>query len=449
MTPHPSPKEIVIYDLIGIGLGPAQLSFLIACAEQSELAGWKMLHLERGASFSWHAGMRTAYSMIQMSYLKDLVTLRNPQSAFTYISFLHDQGRLQQAANLNDYTPSRFEYAQYLSWVLNKLAPNVRYSAEVTNLDKVCLPEHGEVLQVTYQDPQGRRSIEYTRNIYLAAGKTPFVPEHLQVAGGEQVWHTSHFSTALAHIRKHPAPRVAVVGSGQSAVEALLTLQDACPDLELHAISRGQLFRAVDANPYVNGFYTWESEQRFHQADQAWRGQVRAELSNSNYGVADVRLLNELARRDYDDRILGRQRLHRHSHCEILAIDEESCLLTVTLQDRQIGGRRVLNVDFIVFATGYHSDNIRDLTAPVESCVATPGQQLTPHPAAACHILIAGQNGPSSGLAEETITSLALRAGAHVSLLLHLNAHRLSPGPGVQRRPSEEAHPTGQVLVPS
>ena len=53
---------------------------------------------------------------MQVSFLKDLATLRNPTSRFTFINYLHEKGRLQDFINLKTFFPSRHEFNDYLAW---------------------------------------------------------------------------------------------------------------------------------------------------------------------------------------------------------------------------------------------------------------------------------------------------------------------------------------------
>jgi L-ornithine N5-oxygenase len=48
--------------------------------------------------------------------MKDLATLRNPQSPITFLSYLHSQDRLLSFINRGQTIPSRREFADYLAW---------------------------------------------------------------------------------------------------------------------------------------------------------------------------------------------------------------------------------------------------------------------------------------------------------------------------------------------
>nr|WP_238356691.1 SidA/IucD/PvdA family monooxygenase [Kribbella italica] len=55
--------------------------------------------MERQRGFGWHRGMLIEDATMQVSFLKDLVTLRNPASEFTFLTYLHSKGRLVDFIN--------------------------------------------------------------------------------------------------------------------------------------------------------------------------------------------------------------------------------------------------------------------------------------------------------------------------------------------------------------
>lgn len=71
------------------------------------------------------------------SFMKDLATLRSPQSPITFLSYLHSQNRLSTFINRGSSIPTRKEYADYLSWAasyVQKQGINVLYGHEVVAL---------------------------------------------------------------------------------------------------------------------------------------------------------------------------------------------------------------------------------------------------------------------------------------------------------------------------
>ena len=81
-----------VYDVIGIGFGPANIA--LAAALEERQAGFKIAFLEQMKAPAWQPAMLLSGSDIQNNPLRDLVTPRNPRSRYSFTNFLHEHGRL-------------------------------------------------------------------------------------------------------------------------------------------------------------------------------------------------------------------------------------------------------------------------------------------------------------------------------------------------------------------
>src|SRR2546423_9018330 len=101
-TPEPS-----VYDVVGIGFGPSNLSLAIALEELGGDGAGPLTarFFESQSSFGWHRNMLLPTAKMQVSFLKDLVTFRNPTSRYSFVSFLHAVDRLPQFVNNSDFFP--------------------------------------------------------------------------------------------------------------------------------------------------------------------------------------------------------------------------------------------------------------------------------------------------------------------------------------------------------
>src|SRR5690606_15830497 len=124
----------------------------------------------------WHPGMMFDGARMQISFLKDLVTLRNPASPFTFLRYVQARGRLEQFVNLNQFRPTRLEYQDYLRWVAAQLPDQVRYGAAVRRVTPVAAPGGRELSRFRVEVEElatGRRSTWSARNVVCAAGGRP------------------------------------------------------------------------------------------------------------------------------------------------------------------------------------------------------------------------------------------------------------------------------------
>ena len=100
-------------DLIGIGLGPFNLS-LAALLEKTDITA---KFFEQQAKFNWHKGMILPHTTLQVPFMADLVTLIDPTSPYSFLNYLHTQHRLLKFYFLEDFKIYRKEYNHYCQWV--------------------------------------------------------------------------------------------------------------------------------------------------------------------------------------------------------------------------------------------------------------------------------------------------------------------------------------------
>jgi hypothetical protein len=132
-------------DLVGVGFGPSNLGLAIAVAERAGPA-LTARFVERQERFGWHRGMLIDGTVMQVSFLKDLVTLRNPASEYSFLSYLHERGRLVDFINYGSPFPTRIEFHDYLEWAAAGFSDLVDYGWEVERITAV--PGEPDLLDV-------------------------------------------------------------------------------------------------------------------------------------------------------------------------------------------------------------------------------------------------------------------------------------------------------------
>ena len=88
----------IVLDVIGIGLGPFNLSLaaLLVQANESKKAvtsNITSLFFEKNSDFNWHEGMLLPKTTLQVPFFADLVTLvapHSPRHSWIFRHFLHD-----------------------------------------------------------------------------------------------------------------------------------------------------------------------------------------------------------------------------------------------------------------------------------------------------------------------------------------------------------------------
>ena len=239
------------YDLICVGFGPASLS--IACALKDKHLDARVLFLERQAEFAWHCGMLLPGTRMQISFMKDMATFRDPRSKFTFLNYLHSKGRLSSFANLGTFYPLREEFNDYLGWCASHFEDLVSYGEDVVSVSS---PGAGGPVKYWLVASHNVRSGEIAtfaaKHVIIAVGGAPLIPAQFpQRLYGTRVIHSSRYSINVSQIlANRDAPhKIAVVGGGQSAVEIFSDIQERFPNSKTSLFLRQSALKPSDDSP--------------------------------------------------------------------------------------------------------------------------------------------------------------------------------------------------------
>lgn len=399
-----------IHDLIGIGFGPSNLALAIALHERK--SPLDALFLEARPAFAWHPGMMISGADMQVSFLKDLVSLHNPASGFSFLAYLHEKGRLERFINRKSFFPSRVEFNDYLGWAAGKLGGVCAYDQCVTAIEPVA--RSGEVthLRITTEDAQGRRTIRLARQIVLAPGGQTHWPELFAgLRGTPGLSHSNDFTQAvLPHVM--PGQRVAIIGGGQSASEIFAALASHPAELSVDLILRGHALKPADDSPFVNEVFDIAHTDILHRMEPARRETFLRDHATTNYAVTDVDLLQQIYGLLYEQDVAGEARLGLMRDTQPVAVRRGAGSFALTLQGP--AGRQERAYDHVILCTGYR----RDLAA---TCLqglapwmisAEPDRQYRLPMRAGFHpaIHVQGYSEPTHGLSDTLLSVLAIRA---------------------------------------
>ena len=241
-----------ILDLVCVGFGPASLAIAVALYDQGVNA--KIVFTERQQNFQWHAGMLLPNARMQISFMKDLATLRDPRSKFTFVNYLKAKDRLVAFTNLSTFFPLREEYNDYLTWCASHFERDVRYGLETINVSPVT--GHQKPVrswQVVSQNVvTHERSILTARHVVVAVGGKPKMPHGLLSDGlDSKIVHSSSYSNVVPTIL-NDSNRVyllAVIGGGQSAAEIFNDLQSRFPNAQITLYTGASALKPSDDSP--------------------------------------------------------------------------------------------------------------------------------------------------------------------------------------------------------
>lgn len=411
-------KESVIYDLVGVGCGPSNLALAIALDEKKErYQALNAVFLEKQASYCWHGNTMTSQSDLQISFLKDLVSLRSPTSPFSFINYLHAHGRLVDFINLGTFYPSRLEFNDYLCWVARHFSRQCCYGEEVISIVPVI--SHGEVktLNVLSCDSHGKKTVRETRSLVVSAGGSPNIPEIFQRCGTDKrIFHHAHYLSAMTDIKQSGiAPlRVAIVGAGQSAAEVFLDLDNNYPSAKVDLITRSFSLKPADSSPFVNEVFAPAATDLVFKQSSAEREQWLREYRHTNYAAVDMPMIEQIYRILYKQKVSGVIRHSFRSSSVIDGVNTTNKCVELSINNLATGARERHEYDVVILATGYQRQKHRELLAPLgefmNGCEVDRNYQVKTRENFHVPIFLQGYCESTHGLSDTLLSVLAIRS---------------------------------------
>ncbi|MGW5049557.1 lysine N(6)-hydroxylase/L-ornithine N(5)-oxygenase family protein [Actinokineospora sp. NPDC004072] len=338
--------------VLAIGAGPANLALAVAIEESGsdELAHGTLL-LEQSPDIKWQRNLLMPWARSQVSFLKDLVTLRNPRSRFSFLNFLHDQNRLDEFVNLGTFNPFRWELSDYFQWVAANLERvRIRYSSRAESIEATRDPD-GQISgwEVKLTDGTTIRC----RDLVVGGGRDPRVPEVFAELPKERVVHSAQYNTRIAELPKDRPIRPVVVGGAQSAAEMFMALHENLPLSEPTIIVRSVGFQNYQTSKFVNELFYPSFVDEFYDTAPEVRAQILDEMRLTNYAGLAPPFLDELYLMLYQQRRLGQQRSSVRSMTEVVGARMDGDEVVLNLRDRMTGKVEPLRCDLVLLGTGY------------------------------------------------------------------------------------------------
>jgi L-ornithine N5-monooxygenase len=431
------------YDVVGLGFGPANLSLAIALKENR--FPLTAMFFERQAVFGWHRDMLVPSSKMQVSFLKDLATFRNPTSRFSFVSYLHARNRLARFVNKRDFFPTRQEFHDYLEWAASEFTDVVTYGAQAVAVrlppgagpdepvDRLCVDVRKNGTAFTVD----------ARNVVVSTGLVPRMPAG--VDRHDRVWHSSQFLGRFARCDPATLKRVAVVGAGQSAAELVRFLYDQLPDSTVYAITPSSGYAVADSTPFVNEIFDAVAVDEYYHGSARAKDAIWRYHSNTNYSVVDDELIRDLYHRAYDDEVSGGRRLEFMSLYRLTSVEPATEGARLTLHSLATEQSVDLAVDLVVCATGYQEMAAGDLLGELDAyCVhdrdggyvVERDYRVLTSPAIRCGIYLQGATERTHGLSSSLLSNLAIRGGDIGDSIIEQTSRRAGDEPDTRRRSS-------------
>ncbi len=331
------------HDFIAIGLGPYNLGLACLTAPITELDG---LFLEARSDVSWHPGMLLESARLQTPFLADLVTLADPTSPFSFLSYLKETGRLYPFYIRENFFPLRVEYDAYCRWAAAKL-PNLRFGHAVTAVEF----DGADGRYVVHADTADGPVTHRARHLVVGTGTPPHLPDACAGLAGDAI----HNSRYLEHRDSLRAKRsITVVGSGQSAAEIY---HDLLGDIDTYGyqltwVTRSPRFFPLEYTKLTLEMTSPDYVDYFHALPEDTRYRLETEQKGLFKGI-DADLINNIFDLLYQLSVDGPVRTRLLTNTELVTATHDAGTYTLGLRHVEQGRDFTLATEGLVLATGY------------------------------------------------------------------------------------------------
>ncbi|TPX56980.1 hypothetical protein PhCBS80983_g04179 [Powellomyces hirtus] len=444
------------YDVLCVGFGPASLSLATAMADTGAIAlatnnkkadRLAVKFIEKQPSFLWHGGMLIDGTKMQISFLKDLATLRDPTSRFTFLNYLHQNKRLVPFTNRASWNPYRVEFNDYLSWVARHFDHCCDYGEQVLSVEPVIknatTGSVDELLVTSLETATNKRITRRAKNIVVAIGGQPRYPpfalKYLDPASPHthpRITHSSQYTHRVSKVLPDPGCtlNLAVVGAGQSAAEVFVDLTRRYPNATVTLIFRDSALRPSDASPFVNEVFDPDRRETFFSMTPDQRTSALCRDAATNYSVVNPTLIEDIYDMMYRQQLPGSETKPKHSllpsHNVVDLVDSDTNGVSLVLESILTGNRSTKHFAAVFLGTGYVRQTHLDILKPIHKYLpdhqitVTRNYRLNTVDSFTPGVYLQGCCERTHGLSDTLLSVLSVRGG---EVLADIEAHTKAP----------------------
>lgn len=331
------------YQCVGVGCGPSNLS--VASLLYNEKS-FKNIFFDQKPEFSWHAGAMMDGASLQVSLFKDLVTLADPTNYFSFVSYLHEHGRLYHFVNARFEQVMRQEFSNYFKWAAEK-NENIFFNE--------CVLQIG--FNGKYFIVETTKRCVTSENIVIGIGVKPWIPDFAKANLDSKTHFHVHEFISKADISA--GRNVVVIGGGQSGAEVILDLiqrKNGLAPLSVTWISRRENFFPIDDSPFTNDYFTPEHSDYFYIQKPKFREAFIQRNILASDGISE-HTLRKIYQQIYTMRYIEHAptKVCLLPFREVKEIQSTNGAWLLRINHLANYAQEIVNADVIIWASGYQS----------------------------------------------------------------------------------------------
>ncbi|WP_268408205.1 lysine N(6)-hydroxylase/L-ornithine N(5)-oxygenase family protein [Alteromonas sp. a30] len=414
-----------ILDLIGVGIGPSNLSIAALSATKTQLS---TQFFEQKPQFSWHPGMLLKEAKMQTSFVKDLVTCVDPTSPYSFLNYLVTQGKIYPFLASGQSTLSRLEFTDYMSWVANQL-PNTQFNAPIEDIQY----DKGQFVVIH----EGQEYL--SRHLVIGTGIQPMIPTCAKPFIGSNCFHAGEMATIQPNLTNK---RVAIVGGGQSGADIFQHVFDGIygAPSRIDWWSRRSNIEALDEGCFTDEYFMPDYVNRFYHLHSPVKTQEVQRQKLTSDGITNE-CLQGLYQRLYQDKFVRQTPAwwSINPSQKLINMQHNNSVYHLTYEHTLTGKKHTAEADIVILCTGFKrclpnclSEVLPHLKIDANARIEL-GENFNAKWKKACEneVYIVNAGTYSHGIAEPQLSLIAWRAARIINHLFGADLYRIPESPNI------------------
>lgn len=231
---------------------------------------------------------------MQTCCIKDLVSLAEPTSPYSFLNYLHINNKIFQFLNKSSFIITRKEFSAYVQWV----------SRNLPHINRGILVENILYKNDTFEVNTNTQTY-YAKNISISIGRDKFLLDNAKSLLSEKVFHGLDY--LFKENKVIDSKRIILIGGGQTSAEIFIDIMNDFTKVEeITWVTRRNNFLPLDNSPFINDFYIPSYVKYFFSLDHKTKRKKHNEQRLTSDGVS-LSTLNELYEKIYDNNFIRQE----------------------------------------------------------------------------------------------------------------------------------------------